>query len=272
MALRINTNLSSLIAQRNLNDSTQQISDSFRKLSSGLRIQRASDDAAGLAISERLRAQVRSLEQARRNAAEGISLAQTAEGALDEISSVLLRMRELASQAQSTTISSGDRAVLDTEFQSLIAEIERISQTSEYGGTNLLNGSTTTISLQIGSGTATYDSVDLTLASATSSALTLSSLNISTSAASAVGNIDTAIDAVTALRGRLGAISNRLDFTIDNLSNSVENLSAAESRIRDVDVAAETANLTRAQVLQQTALAVLAQANVQPQVALSLLQ
>ncbi|MEO0479390.1 MAG: flagellin [Planctomycetota bacterium] len=275
MGLRINTNLSALTARRNLDTATNQISDSFRKLSSGLRIQRASDDATGLAVSERLRAQIRSLEQARRNAGEGISLAQTAEGALDEISSVLLRLRELSSQAQNGTVSSADKQVLDDEFQSLVSEVDRIAATSEYGGISLLNASST-VALQVGSNAATVDSVTITLQSTTASALTLDSLDLTITGTGGPGDaiaaIDAAIDEVTEYRGSLGAISSRLTYTIDNLANSVDNLSAAESRIRDVDVAEETARLTQAQVLQQTALAILAQANVQPQVALSLLQ
>ncbi|MBK8980340.1 MAG: flagellin FliC [Planctomycetes bacterium] len=275
MGLRINTNIASLIAQRHVAKATEQIEDSFRKLSSGLRIQQASDDAAGLAISERMRAQIRALDQARRNANEGISLAQTAESSLDGINSVLLRMRELAMQANNGTLGASEKDVLDVEFQSLLAEISRISASSEYAGINLLDGSVTSVSLQVGTGTtAGTDTVSMTLSAMTTGALTLSALSINSTASinAALTNIDTAIDAVTALRGRLGAIANRLQYTVDSIGTHAENLAAAESKIRDVDVAAETARLTKAQVLQQVGLAVLAQANVQPQTALLLLQ
>lgn len=278
MGLRINTNISSLMAQRHLASATRELQDSYRKLSSGLRVQSASDDAAALAISERMRSQVRALEAARRNANDGISLAQTAEGSLDEINSILVRLRELGTQAANGTTGSSDKAALDSEFQGLLSEIERIALTSEYGNVNLLDGSTTTIKLQVGIGIADgVDTVDLTLGSALSTALGLTGLSIDGAASGAsigyaITQVNGAIDTVTALRGRLGAIANRLEYTVENLDSMAQHITSAESRIRDVDVAAETAKLTRAQILQQVATAVLAQANVQPQVALQLLQ
>lgn len=276
MALRINTNVASLIAQRNLTRATNQLEDSFRKLSSGLRIQKASDDAAGLAISERMRAQVRALDQAKRNANEGVALTQAAEGSLDAVSNVLLRMRELAAQAVNGTLGSSEQDVLDSEFQGLINEIERITSSTEYAGKMLLDGTVTQVVLQIGTGqTAGVDTVTIDLSDMTTSALTLDALDISSSAtstATVLASIDAAIDAVTATRGELGAVANRLQYTMDSLGTQSENLAASESRIRDVDVAAETARMTKAQIQQQVALAVLAQANLQPQNALALLQ
>ncbi|MFT7617900.1 MAG: flagellin [Planctomycetota bacterium] len=273
MGLRINTNLFSLNAQRNLASHTDRLSGSFKRLSTGLRIASASDDAAGLAISERLRAQVRSLDQAKRNANDGISLAQTAEGALDETSSILVRLRELAIQASNGTVNSTDRDTLNQEFKALVNEVERIASSTTFNGTQLLS-SNTSVTLQVGSGTTTgVDTLSVSLAASTSTALGLSTLDIGSSGTvtSAINAIDTAINSVAATRGDFGAITNRLSSVINNLGVQVENLSAAESRIRDVDVASESAALTRNSILQQAALSILGQANVQPQAALSLL-
>jgi flagellin len=274
MGLRINTNVASLGAQRNLLKATQALGKSFGRLSSGLRISRASDDAAGLAISERMRAQVRSLQQAQRNANDGISLVQTAEGALEEVNGILVRLRELAVESANGTMSQTDRTTMDSEFQDLVAEIDRIATNSTFNGTALLTGSTS-IAIRVGSGTnATVDSISISTATVLASALTLSSANISsaTGADSAITSIDAAINQVSSVRGTFGAASNRLEASIRDLGSSIENLAAAESRIRDVDVAAETANLTKMSIMQQAAISVLAQANVQPQSALALLQ
>ena len=272
MGLRINTNTFSLNAQRNLAAHSSRLAGSYTKLSTGLRIATAADDAAGLAISERLRAQVRSLDQAKRNANDAISLTQTAEGALDETSSILIRLRELSIQAANGTVGNTDRDTLDEEFQSLVSEIDRISSSTKFNGTSLLSANSS-ISFQIGSGTTSTDTLSLTLTSVSGSNLGLSSLDIGAggSVTQAIANIDLAINSVASIRGQFGAASNRLNSIINNLSIQSENLSAAESRIRDVDVAAETANLTRNSILQQAAISVLAQANVQPQSALSLL-
>jgi flagellin len=271
MSLRINTNVFSLNAQRNLSTQTSKLGKSFQRLSTGLRITNASDDAAGLAISERLRADTRSLEQAGRNANDGISLIQTAEGALDETSNILGRLRELSVQASNGTLSSDDKDTLQQEFALLVDEVDRIANSTSFNGTDLLN-SDSTISLQVGEGTTSgTDTIDVTFSASGSADLALDSLDISSDPSSAITAIDTAIDSVAQLRGDLGATQNRLDSTIRNIGVRVENLSAAESRIRDVDVAKESANLTKNSILQQAALSVLSQANVQPQSALSLL-
>jgi flagellin len=274
MGLRVNTNVISLNAQRNLSRITEAIAVSFRRLSTGLRIATAADDAAGLAISERLRAQVRSLEQANRNANDGISMAQTAEGALDEVGDIMTRLRELAVQASNGTVSANDRDTLQEEFGSLVAEVDRIAKSTDFNGIKLLDGSQAKVTFQVGSGTtAGVDTIDMQLGSAKASDLGIAGLDVGSTGnpAAAITAIDAAIDSVSSLRGRLGATQNRLGSTIRNVGVQVENLSAAESRIRDVDVAEETANLTRNQILQQAAIAVLAQANALPQSALHLL-
>ncbi len=274
MGLRINTNVASLSAQRNLHKATIALGKSFARLSSGLRISRASDDAAGLAISERMRAQVRSLQQAQRNANDGISLVQTAEGALEEINGILIRLRELAVEAATGTMSATDRTTLDSEFHDLVSEIDRISTNSTFNGTALLTGATS-LAIRVGTGTnATVDSIAISTATVLASALTLDTASISSSAGadSAITNLDAAITQVSSVRGTFGAASNRLEASIRGLGASIENLAAAESRIRDVDVAMETATLTKTSIMQQAAISVLAQANVQPQSALTLLQ
>ena len=274
MGLRVNTNVTSINAQRNLSQVTGRLSTNFRRLSTGLRISSAADDAAGLAISERLRSQVRSLDQAKRNANDGISMVQTAEGALNEVSSILTRLRELSIQANNGTVSDTDKDTLNEEFTSLVNEIDRIGNSTEFNNIKLLDGSASTVSFQVGFGTtANIDTLDVTLQEATASNLGLSSLDIGStgSQTGAITAIDTAINTVSGLRGSLGAVQNRLGSTINNLAIQTENLSAAESRIRDVDVAYETAQLTRNNILQQASISVLSQANAQPQAALSLL-
>jgi flagellin len=274
MGLRVNTNVTSINAQRNLSTVTERLSGNFRRLSTGLRISTAADDAAGLAISERLRSQVRSLEQAKRNANDGISFVQTAEGALNEVSSILTRLRELAIQSSNGSVSNQDKETLDGEFQSLISEIDRIGRSTEFNGIKLLDGSSTSVSFQVGFGTTSgIDTLAVTLSAALGTTLALNSLDIGSGGTftTAITNIDAAINTVSGLRGTLGAVQNRLGSTINNLAITVENLSAAESRIRDVDVAYETAQLTRNSILQQASISVLAQANAQPQSALSLL-
>jgi len=270
MGLRVNTNIFSLGAQRNLADVSSRLGGNFARLSSGLRIASASDDAAGLGISERMRAQIRSLGQAGRNAQDGISLTQTAESALGEVNSNLVRLRELAVQASNGTLNSGDRAVLDSEFQALVSEIDRVSSQTTFNGVNLLDGSTSSLSLQIG--TEAGQTIDVTFDDVSAATLGVNTdITDVTNAQAALDTIDSAIDTVSALRGDLGAVQNRVSSTVRNIASVAENLSAAESRIRDVDVAAETADLTRNSILQQAALSVLAQANVQPQLALNLL-
>lgn len=275
MGLRIQTNIASLNAQRNLAKASHNLQQSFRRLSTGLRIATAADDAAGLAISERLRAQIRSVAQAERNANDGISLTQTAEGALNEVNSILVRMRELGIQAKNGTLTAADRATLDQEFQQIVSEIGRIASATTFSGIKLLDGSSPTLTLQVGAGVTTgVDTIDVTLVSIVPTALGLGSLSITdiTNTVLSINAVDLAINTVVGLRGSLGATQNRLASTINQLQIDRENISAAESRIRDLDIAAETANLTRGSILQQAAISILAQANIQPQAALSLLQ
>ncbi|MSR46787.1 MAG: flagellin FliC [Planctomycetes bacterium] len=275
MGLFINTNVASMNARGNLDKITNRLQSNFRRLSTGLRIVSASDDAAGLAISERMRAQVKSLTQAQRNANDGISLVQVGEGAMNELSTILIRMRELVIQANNGTNSPADKDTLDQEFEALISEVDRISKSTAFNGVNLLDGSVTSIEFQVGSDVVSgVDTIAVTLQSVLASDLGIDILDISSVGAptTALTAIDTAIDQVASARGELGALQNRLQSTITNIGVNIENLSAAESRIRDVDVAAETAELTRNSILQQAAISILSQANVQPQVALSLLQ
>ena len=270
MGLRVNTNIFSLTAQTNLAEVSSRLGGNFSRLSSGLRIAMAADDAAGLGISERMRAQVRSLHQAGRNANDGISLVQTAEGTINELNGNLVRMRELAIQAANGTLNTGDRAVIDVEFQALIAEIDRVASQATFNGINLFDGSTTTLTFQVG--TESGESIDVTLEDLSAATLGITTdVTNATNAQAALDLIDTAIDTVSGLRGNLGAAQNRIQSTVRSIANVVENLTGAESRIRDVDVATETADLTRNSIMQQAAVSVLAQANVQPQLALSLL-
>ncbi|MBM3986351.1 MAG: flagellin FliC [Planctomycetes bacterium] len=272
MGLRVNTNIASMNAQRNLGSVSTRLMGNFKRLSSGLRISTASDDAAGLGISERMRSQIRSYGAAQRNAQDGISLVQTAEGALNEVNSILNRMRELSIQAANGTLSNADRATLDTEYQELINEIDRISTTSTFNGVQLIDGTTTSLDLQAGINSS--EVITVSLQDATATALSLSGLTVGTpsGASAALAVIDAAVDLVTTARGALGSAQNRLQSAISSIANASENLAAAESRIRDVDIATETADLTRNTIMQQAAVAMLAQANVQPQLALSLLQ
>jgi len=278
MSLSINTNVASLNAQRNLSVSQNSLNKSLQRLSSGLRINTAADDAAGLAISENMRGITRTLNQAVRNANDGVSMIQTAEGALNETSNILVRMRELAEQSATGTLGSTERGYIQDEFDKLTSEIDRIATSTEFNGTKMLDGSlsSTGVTFQIGArNVAANDQISLSLNSAKSTDLGLSgglTVSTQTGAQSALDTIDTAIQSVSQLRGGLGATQNRLQSTINNLQVAIENTSAAESRIRDVDVAAETANMTRANILTQAGTAILAQANQAPQAALSLLR
>lgn len=274
MGLRVNTNIASINAQRNVSVVTQRLAKNYQRLSTGLRITTASDDAAGLAISERLRSQVRSLQQAARNANDGISLVQVGEGALNEVSNILIRLRELSIQAANGSTSTADKTTIDEEFQSLINEVNRIGLSTDFNGVKLLDGSSSTVSFQVGIGiNQGVDVLNITLTPALSTTLALSNLSLTAGSdlSLALTTIDTAINDISALRGRFGALQNRLQSTIANLGVATESLTAAESRIRDVDVAYETAELTRNTILQQASIAILGQANAQPQAALSLL-
>jgi flagellin len=275
MGMVINTNTQAINAQRNLSRTSSSLSTSMARMSSGLRITSAKDDAAGLAISEKMKAQIRGLSQAERNANDGISLVQTAEGAMDEISGMLIRMRELAVQAANGTTDSDQKGFLNTEFSQLSSEITRIANSTEFNGTSLLNGNSS-VTLQVGiSNTAANDqlTVDFKDVRATSSSIGVSSANISTAsgAQGALTTIDTAITNLSEQRGKLGAYQNRLESTVRNLATTRENLSASNSRIRDVDVASESVEMTRSQILMQAGTAVLAQANGLPGMALSLI-
>ena len=276
MGLFINTNVASINARRSLIAATENLQSSFRKLSTGLRITIAADDAAGLAISERMRSEISSFTQAQRNANDGISMLQIADGAMSELNSILIRMRELSVQAANGPVQGSDRDSLDEEFQLLIEEIDRIAQSTRFNSTTLLDGSGGSLPFQVGTGTnASLDVIDISLPSVLASDLGIAGLAIDSSTGAGPSNamdaLDTAIDVVTAARGSVGGVQNRLASTIRNIGVQLENLSAAESRIRDVDVALESAELTRNTILQQAALSILAQANVQPQTALTLL-
>ena len=273
MGIRINTNISSLNTQRHLSKSSTEFQKSMEKLSSGLRINRAGDDAAGLAISEGLKSDIRALDQASRNAADGISLVQTAEGALDEVSSILLRMKELAEQSLNGTLSDTDRGYLNAEFSALSGEIDRISDGVDFNGVKLLDGSGGTVAIQVGIGTSGSDSVAVDLGDdldATGLGLS-ATIDSASGAGTAMDEIDDAISTVVSARGDFGAIQNRLESSIRNINMTSENLSAANSRIRDVDVAHETSSLTSYQILQQAGVAMLAQANMTTGLAMNLL-
>ncbi len=280
MGLRVNSNISSINAQRNLFNTTWKLGKSLEKLSSGLRITRAGDDAAGLAISESLKSDIRALDQASRNAADGISLVQTAEGALEETSNILLRLRELSEQAANGTLGSAERGYLDDEFQALLAEITRISDTAEFNGMMLMDGSQGSLDIQVGIGSdAATNAISVDLSTDMDAAglgLTAGTINLTgtdaTNALAAIGAIESATGTVSSRRADLGALQNRLEASIRNIGVMVENLSAANSRIRDVDIAAETSTMTSLQILQQAGVSVLSQANQTSQLALMLLQ
>ncbi|ULA63102.1 MAG: Flagellin [Nitrospira sp.] len=274
MALIINNNPASISAQRNLSVSTNQLGRSVERLSSGLRITRAADDAAGLGLSESLRAQIRSINQAVRNSSDGISLTQIADGAASTIGNLLSRLRELSSQSASGTVGNTERSYIDQEFVALRSEIDRIAQVTEFNGQALTSGSTISFSIAIGFRSGAGNAQTLDLNDITTSSLGISSVNVSTSAnaTSALANIDNAISAIATARAEYGSIQNRFEATIANLQVTSENLTAAESRIRDADVAYETAQFTKNQILVQTGISVLAQANNLPQQALALLQ
>ncbi len=275
MGLRVNSNIGSLNAQRSLAQVTERLQKNFRRLSTGLRISTAADDSAGLAISERFRAQIRSTQQAIRNAQDGISMTQTGEGALNEVSNIMIRLRELSMQAANGTVSGQDKDTLNQEFRDLINEVDRIARSTTFNGVQLLDGTGSTVSLQVGIGTvAGVDTIMLSAADTLAATMGLSTLDIGAAGSqnAAIDAVDAAINTVNQIRGTFGAVQNRIERTIANLRIQVENTTAAESRIRDVDVAEETANLTRNSILQQASVAILAQANIQPQIALQLLQ
>jgi len=275
MALRINTNPVSLRAQQNLSNAQGALAGNVERLSSGLRINRAGDDSAGSSISSKLSSDTRGLKQASRNTNDAISVIQTAEGAMNEVNGLLTRMRELAVQsANGGTMTSSERGYIDQEFQLLESEINRIVNVTEFNGQKLIDGTMSSgVDFQVGMNNTTDDRIQLTVADSDSTALGLNddALTSQTGAQQAIDALDTAIQSVATSRGTLGTTQNRLTVTLSNLSNMHENLSAANSRIKDVDVADESAQMTRNQILQQAGTAVLAQANSLPQSALSLI-
>ena len=270
MALSINTNISALNSTRKLMNSTNALSKTFERLASGLRVNGAKDDAAGLAIATRMTAQVRGMNMAIRNTNDGISMMQVAEGALDETTNALQRVRELGIQARNGTLTDNDRASLQLEVTELISEINRIATSTKFNGEVMLaNGMTKVFQVGADSGntlTVTFDDADTT-------DLGVNATTVATSAgaSAAIVSVDAALDSVSDIRAKLGAYQNRFESTIANLSNISENTSAARSRIMDADIATETANLTRNSIMQQAGTSILAQANQQPQIALRLL-
>lgn len=276
MGLRINTNVAAMNAHRHLTANDNNLGKSLEKLSSGLRINRASDDAAGLAISEKMRSQIGGLNMAAKNALDSVSLLQTAEGAMQETTVILQRMRELAVQAANDTMTTGDRLNLQAEISQLSAEVDRIANTTEFNTKNLLNGNLAIGGLTFQIGANAGQVINVTIATVTAAALTVGSgqVDISTAnlASGTIATLDIAINQVTTQRANLGAVINRLEHTISNLNVQSENLSAAESRIRDLDMAKEVANMSKVQILQQSSTAMLAQANQSSQAVLSLLR
>lgn len=276
MGLRINTNVASINAQRNLRLTRHEMDKTLEKLSSGERINRAGDDAAGLAISENLKAQIRGLKQAERNAMDGVSLVQIAEGGLSEISNILIRLRELAVQAASDTIGPTERKFLNVEFEQLTSEIDRIATSTEFNRVPLLNGTGAVFDIQIGtrndpiSDRLTFDasSADVNVAAL---GLNLASVADKISAQNSLAGIDQAIISVSGIRADFGALQNRLQSTINNIAISIENLSSANSRVRDTDIAAATAELTKNSILVRAGTSVLAQANQSTTNALTLI-
>lgn len=273
MALSINTNVSSMAAQKNLGANQKLLQQSFSRLSSGLRVNTAADDAAGLAVSESMKSQIRSYTVAERNASDGISMAQTAEGALNEVHSILGRMRELSMQSANGTLTSSDRDQINNEFGSLKSEITRIQGSAKFNDVNVVSATTSAVTFQVGLGDDTNDRITVTFGGVqlTSLLATGTAVNTVSAALASLGDIDDAIASVSASRAGFGAAMNRLEIASSNIQTMRLNLSAAESRIRDVDVADETSRLARNQVLSQAGVSVLAQANQLPQMAFGLI-
>lgn len=279
MAITINTNPASLEAQRNLAGTQKALQKNISHLSSGMRITQGSDDAAGLGISEKLKAQVRSYGQAQRNANDGVSMIQVAEGAMNEQAGILTRLRELAVQSANGTLGATERGFIDNEAKELLSEVDRISSVTSFNGTNMLSTGAA-VSMQVGADATANDSISVQFAKTDSVTLGVkygsgNDVDLKTSSATAqasLAKIDSAITALSSTRATVGASQNRLEITISNLSSSTQQAAAANSRIRDVDVAEETAAMTRNNVLSQAGLAVLAQANQFPSSALSLLR
>ncbi len=275
MSIVVQTNVASLQAQKNLTTNQKALAASFNKLSSGYRINSAADDAAGLAISESMKMQIRSFAVAERNANDAISMAQTAEGSLGEVSGILGRMRELAMQGSNGSLQTGDRSYLDTEFQSMKSEIQRIQGSTSFNNVKILQTAASTIAFQVGINTGANNQISVTFGNLNLASLLTTTNKVSGTAGnstSALTAIDNALKTVSTSRATYGAAMNRLQVTTSNLQTVSTNIASANSRIRDVDVAEETAQMSREQVLAQAGAAVLAQANQSPQFALTLLR
>jgi flagellin len=276
MPLYIQTNISALDAQRNISATQNKLATTFQRLSSGYRINSAADDAAGLAISDQMTADIRSYAVAERNANNGISMAQTADGAMSQVAGILQRMRELAEQSANGDMNATDRNYLDVEYGQLKSEITRISQATTFNGTNLLSGAAATIDFQVGIQNTASDRLSVVFGGVDLTSLGLTTSNVAgataASAQTALGEVDAAITALSTRRADFGAALNRMQVTVSNLQSMRTNLSAANSRIRDVDVAEESSMMAKEQVLAQAGNAILAQANQAPQMALSLLK
>lgn len=276
MALMINTNTAALSGQKNLSRSNASMASSIDKLSSGMRITRSSDDAAGLAVSEGLRAQSGGFKQALSNATQGVAMLQTADSALQTVSDTLVRMRELAVQSASDGLTDTERAYVNDEFTALVEEIDRVSNVTEYNGQNLLDGTAGTagtLTFQVGTRNSADDriTIDMTDTDATALGVNASAVDTLANAQTAIDDIDAALDTLNSQRATLGSTVNRMGKAIENLESTIENLGIADGNIRDVDVAAESAKLARGTVLQQAGVSMLAQANTAPQLALRLL-
>ncbi len=273
MAINIQTNYAALSAQKNLNGNQKLLAGSFQKLSSGYRVNSAADDAAGLAISESMKSQIRSYTVAQRNASDAQSMAQTAEGALGDVHDIMGRMRELAVQSSNGDLGSTDRGYIATEFKSLQNEVTRIQGSAKFNGKQLINATAATTTFQVGLNNVSSDQIKVTFGGVQLTTITSNATDLSTAtgALNALATIDTAIQNVSTARSNFGTAMNRMDFATSNIQTMQLNITAANSRIRDVDVASETANLSRNQVLAQAGVAVLAQANQIPQLALSLI-
>jgi flagellin len=277
MGLRINTNIEAINTYNNLTRTNQKVADSLKRLSSGYRINSAKDDAAGYAVANSFKAKISSLRVAYQNATESNSMLQVADGAYNKIHDILIRMKDLATQAAGDHITTANRDLLNTEFKELQAEVDRIAQSTTYNGVTLVYGTTAgpvLFTFQIGAGATSADRIAVKMNTVSSAALTLSSVAIDTAAGaqSAMGSIDTALTSINTYMSQLGAYQNRLQHTMDNLNVMIENYSASESAIRDVDMAQEMTEFTKNQILQQAGMAMLAQANMAPQQVLQLLQ
>lgn len=293
MGLRIKTNIASINTQRTMTTSSNAVGESMAKLSSGFRINKAADDAAGLAVSETMKAKMRSLGQAQRNAMDGVSIVQTAEGSMNEVSNILVRLRELATQAASDTLGNTERSYANREYSQLVDEVQRISNTTNWNGLQLLGGQDkvgdpTMFTLYVGAGSGTEENTDTIRIGVENVRINAEELGLGTgaeigpekigddfsreTAAAKLGVIDKALEDISGSRSYLGATQSRLNSAINNLGVQIENLKSANSRIRDVDFAEETATLTQNRILQQAGAAVLSQANSAPELALQLLR